>query len=157
LDVLLDQEDVTAHLRSAEVDRHVSAVSAHQGVRAELLPIQRNIAAGQMVVMVGRDIGSVVVPAAGVKIFLDASVRERARRRHEELIGTGRKDQFDAVLADLERRDAADSGREIAPLQIAEGATIVQTDGLTVEHVVDKIEQIVRETWSAVDAGKHVE
>ena len=157
LDVLVDGEDVTSCLRSADIDRHVSEVSAHQAVRDELLPIQRQIASGAAVVMVGRDIGSVVTPNAGVKIFLDASVRERARRRHDELIGSGRDVALDTVLSDLERRDKADSNREAAPLMIADGSHIVETDGLTVNQVVDEIERIVRRAWAENETTEHVE
>jgi cytidylate kinase len=151
-DVLVDGEDVTGSLRTEAVDRHVSEVSAHPAVRAELLPIQRRIADGDAVVMVGRDIATVVVPDAGVKIFLDASLHERARRRHHELAERGVEATHDAVLADLRRRDQADSSRESAPLQRDLDAFVVGTDGLSIDQVVDRMEQIVRQVWSATGA-----
>jgi len=157
VDVLIGDQDVTPFLRQPPVERTVSQVSAHATVRQELLPVQRRIAEGATIVMVGRDIGSVVVPDAGVKIYLDASVHERARRRHEELAGRGSDLTLEIVLTDLERRDAADSSRDIAPLQIPEGATVVQTDGLSIDQVVDEIAEIVRRTWAALPDSNPVE
>src|SRR5215218_4680286 len=116
-DVLMDGIDVTRRLRGAEVDRRVSEVSAHPGVRAALLPIQRRVADDGDVVMVGRDIATVVVPDAGVKIYLDASLQERARRRSAELGEKGLAVDYDAVLEDLRRRDEADVSRAASPLQ----------------------------------------
>jgi cytidylate kinase len=147
-DVLIDGVDVTGRLRTAEIDATVSEVSAHQGVRDALLPIQRRIADGGAVVIVGRDIATTVVPDAGTKIYLDASARERAKRRYDELIGKGVAASYDAVLADLERRDLVDSTRDIAPLQRDAGALVVNTDGLTIDQVVDRIEAIVRANWA---------
>jgi cytidylate kinase len=146
-DVLVDGQDVTGSLRTAEIDQHVSEVSAHPEVRAELLPIQRRIAEGGAVVMVGRDIGSVVVPDAGVKIYLDASLEERARRRHAELEDRGIDISYDAVLEDLRRRDRVDSSRVAAPLRQDAEAFVVETDGLSIDQVVDRLEQIVRRAW----------
>src|SRR4051812_38016775 len=113
LDLLLNGEDVTARLREPAIDRAVSAVSAHAGVRAALLPFQRRVAASGTTVMVGRDIATVVVPDAEVKIYLDASVEERARRRSDELLAKGRPLPYDVVLMDLVKRDAYDSSRDI--------------------------------------------
>ncbi len=151
-DVLLDGKDVTWDIRDPAVDAAVSAVSAHPTVREALLPVQRRIADGGEVVMVGRDIGTVVVPDAGVKIFLNASVDERARRRFEEMHARGSAITLDHVRADLERRDAFDSQRPTSPLLIAEDATVVDSDGLSAEAVATKIERIVRRVWSSLPA-----
>lgn len=149
-DVLIDGQDVTGSLRTASIDSNVSQVSAHPRVRGALLPIQRRIADGGAVVMVGRDIATVVVPDAGTKIYLDAGMTERAKRRHDELIGRGTDVSYDAVLADLEQRDLADSTRDTAPLQRDNHAIVVGTDGLSINQVVDRLEAIVRASWSGV-------
>ena len=151
-DVRLNGEDVTWLIRGADVDAGVSQVSAHAKVRAALLPIQRQIAATQPVVIVGRDIGTVIVPDASVKIFLEASLEERAKRRHVESTGRGSKATFEQIVADLQRRDAIDQGRVASPLRAATDAIIVPTDGLTVEQVVDRIEPLVHKSW-AIDKG----
>jgi cytidylate kinase len=148
-DVLVDGEDVTTELRTAEIDRTVSAISALPAVRASLLPLQRRIAAAGKVVMVGRDITSVVAPNAGVRIYLNASPGERALRRWRELADAGSEIRYEEVLADLERRDRIDSSRETAPLAIADGATIVETDGKSIDDVVDEIVAIVEGAWAA--------
>ena len=147
-DVIVDGVDTTWAIRSADVDQHVSQVSAHGPVRRALLPVQRTIADGASVVMVGRDIGTVVTPAAGVKIFLSASLEERARRRHAELRSRGEDVDIDFIVADLERRDAIDSAREVSPLKAADDAILVDTDGRPVDDVVTEIEAIVRDVWS---------
>jgi len=150
-DVSLDGEDVTDLLRSAEVDRHVSAVSAHPAVRAALLPVQREIAGRGMVVMVGRDTGSVVVPNAGLKVYLDASPEERARRRHAEITARGGGLTYDAVLADLRRRDAYDASREVSPLRVPDGAVAISSDGKTVAGLVEEIAALARARWDTGD------
>lgn len=147
-DVRLDGEDVTWPIRDAEVDANVSEVSAHAAVRSALLPTQRRIAGSGPVVMVGRDIGSEVVPDAGVKIFLEASPAERARRRFLELRERGVETTYEAVLSELRERDAIDAGRAASPLRVAEGATVIDTDRLSSDEVVDRIEAIVRATWN---------
>lgn len=147
VDVLLDGEDVTWQLRTPEIDASVSEVSAHPEVRTVLLDLQRSIADGVRVVMVGRDIGTVVIPDAGVKIYLDASVEERARRRFAELQGRGVEVDFDQVLTDLRSRDAYDSGRETAPLKAADDALTVMSDGKSVDAIVAEIVAVAREAW----------
>ncbi len=147
-DVRLDGEDVTWPIRAPEVEAGVSQVAAHPEVRAALLPVQRRIADGGAVVMVGRDIGTVVVPDAGVKVYLEASIDERARRRAQELAERGVAPRFDDVVADLRRRDAIDSGRSASPLRPAGDAAIVETDGLAIDQVVDRIEELARSAWS---------
>jgi CMP/dCMP kinase len=149
LDVIMNGEDVTWAIRGEPVDSKVSAIAAQPKVRQALLPIQRKIASGGPIVMVGRDIGSVVIPDAGVKIYLDASAEERARRRHEELIQRGVKVDYSTVLNETRARDALDSTREVAPLRIAAGADVVSTDGLTIDEVVDRIVETAHQRWQA--------
>lgn len=149
IDVLLDGEDVTWAIRTAEIDGAVSEVAAHREVREALLDVQRDIANGQKVVLVGRDIGTVVIPDAGTKIYLMASTPERARRRQLELEGRGVIASYESVLSDLERRDAYDSGRETAPLKAADDAILIATDGRTVDEIVEQIESVVRDRWQS--------
>jgi cytidylate kinase len=149
LDVHLNGEDVTWAIRGEPVDSRVSAISAQPEVRKALLPIQRKIASNGPVVMVGRDIGSVVIPDAGVKIYLDASVEERARRRYDELVERGATVDYATVLKETRARDVYDSTRKVAPLRIAPGADVVSTDGLTIDDVVDRIVDIAHQRWQA--------
>src|SRR5690606_32879385 len=111
-----------------DVEAHVSQVSAYKGVRTAMTKKQREIGAKGGVVMVGRDIGTVVLPDAEIKLYLDASVEERARRRHLELVDRGKDSNYEFVLEDLKRRDKIDSSREIAPLRPAEDAIIIDSD-----------------------------
>ena len=145
--VLVNGEVVTPALRTAEVNRYVSEVSAHQAVRSALLPIQQQMAADGTVVMAGRDITTVVVPDAGVKVFLRASLDERARRRLQENEVLGRRETFESVRRDIERRDLADSSRAVAPLRTGTDVTIVETDGKSIESVVEEIVALARRTW----------
>lgn len=138
-DVLLDGEDITWDIRTREVDQNVSQVSTYAGVRKAMTSQQRKIGLRGKVVMVGRDIGTVVLPEAKLKIFLDASAEERARRRYKELIERGENADYEGILAGIKRRDSIDSSREIAPLKPAEDAVIVDTDILSIEQVVDRI------------------
>ena len=143
-DVWLNGEDVTWAVREHEVGAIVSLVAQHPAVRAALLPMQRRIASSGPVVMVGRDIGTVVVPDAGVKIFLDASVEERAHRRHIEAMQHGSAISFIEVLAETRQRDAIDSGRATAPLRAAADAIRISTDHVAIADVVGTIERIAR-------------
>lgn len=147
-DVLLDGDDVTWDIRSADVDANVSVVAAHGPVRNSLLPVQRRIAASAgPIVMVGRDIGTTVVPNAGTKIFLNASPEERARRRLHELEERGVAAEIEQLTADLRRRDELDRNRETSPLRPADDAIIVDTDGQSIETVVARVEDLVRQAW----------
>lgn len=137
--VRVDGEDVTGLLRSAEVEKIVSAVSARPGVRRVLVEHQRRLAEAGPVVMAGRDIGTVVLPDAEIKVFLTASAEERARRRYLERLGQGEAVDYEAVLAEVRRRDEYDSTRPVAPLQPAPDSIILNTDGLSVEEVVEKL------------------
>jgi cytidylate kinase len=143
--VLADGVDVTWAIRTPAVDANVSAVSAYPGVRRALVAKQRRVAVGRPVVMVGRDIGTVVLPEADLKIYLDATVRERARRRWLEMEDREQRADYQAVLDSMRRRDRIDSNREVSPLRAAEDAVRIDTTGLDVEAVVSRAERLVRE------------
>ena len=142
-DVLIDGEDITWTIRQPEVDRNVSKVSAYPGVRQAMTKQQRMIGQRKSVVMVGRDIGTVVFPEAELKIFLDASVEERARRRYEDSTRRGQQDSYEEILKAMKLRDQMDSTREIAPLRPAADAVIVNTDGLSVGEVLERVKGLV--------------
>jgi CMP/dCMP kinase len=142
--VTIDGDDVTPHLRDPEVDANVSLVSRVSGVRTVLVRIQRELAAAGGVVMAGRDIGTVVLPDAGVKVYLDASREVRAERRAEQMREAGLEPNLEALMADLGRRDGIDSAREASPLTAAADAEIINTDALTIEEVVRRIEALAR-------------
>ena len=135
--VLLDGRDVTIDVREPHIDRAVSAVSRHPEVREAMLGVQRAAAAQGDMVMVGRDIGTVVLPDATLKVYLTANAEVRAARRATEM---GAPERYTEYLAEIHRRDAADSGREIAPLRQADGALVLDTGELNVEASVDAIE-----------------
>jgi cytidylate kinase len=142
----LDAEDVSTEIRGDAVTKAVSAVSAVPAVRARLVGLQRELAAGPgSVVVEGRDIGTVVLPDADVKIFLTASAEERARRRNEQNVASGLGDDYEAVLADVKRRDHLDSTRAASPLRAADDALMVDTSDMSesdvIAHLVDLVEQ----------------
>ncbi len=141
--IFVDGEDVTMFLRQPEVEAAVSLVSRVAGVRAVLVKVQRHLAGRNAVVMAGRDIGTVVLPEADLKVYLDASVEERARRRFAELSALGLEVTEEDVLRDLRRRDRIDSGRSVSPLRPAEDAIILDSDGLTLEEVVQRLAELV--------------
>lgn len=141
-DVLVDAEDVTTRLRGPDIDQNVSVVAAHPAVRTVLLETQRRIGTSGCVVMVGRDIGTVVLPDADVKIFLDASPEERARRRYQQLSDGNAELSYDQILDDLRRRDAIDSERDVAPLRPADDAEVIDSDALTIEQVAERIIEV---------------
>ncbi len=143
--VLLDKEDVSGLIRTPEISMMASAVSAIPEVRAYLLDLQRNMAHTNNVIMDGRDIGTVVLPDAKLKIFLSASAECRARRRYDELIEKGMDVKYEDILRDVETRDYNDSHRDIAPLKPAEGAVMVDTSGEDLETSVNKLLNIMRE------------
>ena len=146
-DILIDGEDKTWGIRQPDVDANVSVVSAYPGVRQALTAKQREIGLRGEVVMVGRDIGTVVLPDAKLKIYLDASAEERARRRYDERIGRGEKIEYDTVLQTVKKRDEIDSSREVAPLRPADDAIIVDSDNKTIEDVYKEILGIVHERF----------
>ena len=139
-------EDVSAEIRGDEVTRAVSAVSAVLAVRSRLVQLQRELAAGQdSVVVEGRDIGTVVLPGADVKIFLTASAEERARRRNDQNIASGLGDDYEAVLADVKRRDHLDSTRKVSPLRAADDALVVDTSDMSEPQVVAHLLELVKQ------------
>ena len=143
--VFANGEDVTGLIRTPEVSQAASIVSAIPSVRRFLLALQKNMAKTQSVIMDGRDIGTVVLPDAKVKIFLTASARDRAQRRYEELIEKGMSVTYEDVLADMIERDKRDSERAAAPLKPAEDAVLVDTSGNTLEQSVALMRSIVEE------------
>lgn len=149
-DVVLDGEDVTWAIRAREVDGHVSQVSMYPGVRQAMGRRQREIGERGRVVMVGRDIGTVILREAELKIFLDASVEERARRRHLELLARGEAPPYDEILRAMKERDRVDSTRSLAPLRPAPDAVVLDTTGLTIEQVVERALALARDAAGEV-------
>lgn len=143
--VLLYDEDVSDQIRTPEISMMASAVSAIPEVRAFLLDLQRDMAHTNNVIMDGRDIGTVVLPDAKLKIFLSASPECRARRRYDELIEKGMDVTYEDILSDVVARDYADSHRDIAPLKPADDAIMVDTSGEDLETSVNKLLQIMRD------------
>lgn len=141
--VWIDDIDVTSEIRTKPVNDNVSEVSAHPQVREALVEKQRQLSGEYGVVMDGRDIGTVVLPQADVKIFLVASAEERARRRHQENLEHQRPSDYEEVLAQLKRRDAYDSSRKHSPLKQADDAIAVDTTDLSIDEVVQKIKSII--------------
>lgn len=143
--VFVNGEDVSDKIRTPEVSMGASAVSAIPRVREFLFDLQKRIAAENNVVMDGRDIGTVVLPNADVKIFLTASPEERARRRHKELTEKGQSVTFEEVLADVNKRDYNDTHREIAPLKQAEDAILCDTTDVDLQGAIDMLTNIISE------------
>ena len=142
-DVLVEGQDITWEIRQPEVEANVSVVSAYAGVRKALSAQQRRVGLRGQVVMVGRDIGTVVLPEAELKIYLDASVEERARRRYQERVALGNHLSYDAILEAMRRRDQIDSTREIAPLQAASDAIVIDSDGKSIEDVLAEMKALI--------------
>jgi len=142
-DVLLDGEDVTWAIRADAVNDHVSDISVYAAVRKAMTDQQRRIANENKVVMVGRDIGTVVMPDADLKIYLDASVEVRACRRYKEMRQRGEAADYEAVLRSLKNRDKIDSNRELAPLKPAEDAVVINADHLDIQEVLEKAKELV--------------
>lgn len=138
-DVLVGGKDATWDMRSGDVEAKVSIVSAYAGVRKALSEQQRRIGLRGRVVMVGRDIGTVVLPEAGLKVYMDASAEERARRRYAEIVERGGKADYDEILRKMIERDRIDSTRAVAPLRPADDAVIIDTDHLTEEQVFERV------------------
>lgn len=136
--VLLDGIDVTDKLYSDEISRVASQISVHKVIRQKMVEIQRQAANSQSLVMDGRDIGSVVLPDAKYKFYLDASVEIRAQRRYQELINKGENVTFDEVLKDMKERDYRDKTREISPLVICKDAIVIDCSNLNIEQCVEE-------------------
>jgi len=137
-DVLVEGKNITWQTRGRKVEANVSVVSAYPGVRAALSQQQRRIGQRGRVVMVGRDIGTVVLPDADLKIYLDASAEERAKRRYEEILARGSKANYEEILAKVLERDRIDSTRDVAPLRAAQDAVVLDSDKLTADEVFEK-------------------
>jgi cytidylate kinase len=142
-DVFVDGKDVTWDIRAPRVNANVSAVSAYRGVRTAMTIQQRRIGEAGKIVMLGRDIGTIVLPFADLKIYLDASVEERARRRYEEYKLMGMSVSYEEILESLKLRDQIDSTRAVAPLTIPEDAFVIDTNDMTIDEVVSKIKEII--------------
>jgi len=143
-DILVDGQDVTWDIRQTEVEANVSVISAYPGVRRALTISQRRIGQRGRVVMVGRDIGTVVLPEADLKIYLDASAEERARRRYAELRQRGENADYDKILAAMRERDRIDSTRQVAPLRPAPDAIILNSTELDADQVIMKVKEWMR-------------
>ncbi|MEK6221308.1 MAG: (d)CMP kinase [Chloroflexota bacterium] len=142
-DILIDGEDATWAIRQPDVDANVSIVAAYPGVRQALTKQQRRIGLQGNVVMVGRDIGTVVMPDANLKIYLDATVKERARRRYDECIQRGEEVSYLSVLKSMRIRDEIDSNREVAPLRPAQDAHMISSDGKDIQEVFEIVKNLV--------------
>lgn len=138
-DVLVAGKDITWETRLPDVEANVSVVSAYRGVRAALSEQQRRIGKRGQIVMVGRDIGTVVLPDADLKIYLDASAEERAKRRYEEIIARGGSANYQDILEKVIERDRIDSTRAVAPLKAADDAVVLHTDKLSADEVFEQV------------------
>jgi cytidylate kinase len=141
-DVIVEGRDITWAIRDPDVDANVSKVSTYRDVRRALTEQQRRIGLRGKVVMVGRDIGTVVLPEANLKIYLDASVRERATRRYNEIKARGNELEYDDILDKVHQRDQIDSNREVAPLRAAQDAVIIDSDKLNADEVFDQVRRM---------------
>jgi cytidylate kinase len=143
-DVLVDGQDITWEIRRRKVESNVSRVSAYRGVRSALSQQQRRIGQRGRIVMVGRDIGTVVLPEADLKIYLDATAEQRARRRYDEIIARGAQADYNEILAKVIERDRIDSTRDLAPLKAAEDAIVLDSDKLTADEVLEQVLALCR-------------
>ncbi len=143
--VLADGDDVSLAIRTPQVDANVSEVSAHPEVRTALIELQRSVAEKGGVILAGRDAGTVVWPEAELKLFLVASVEERARRRQKQAESQGMTVDFDQVLAELRRRDAYDSGRAVAPLKAASDAIEIDSTSMSIEEEVERVLDLLQQ------------
>ena len=141
-DVIVEGKDITWAIRGPEVDANVSMVAAYRGVRSALSEQQRRIGLRGRVVMVGRDIGTVILPEADLKIYLDASVYERAYRRYNENKARGTEVDFNDILDQVQQRDQIDSTRDVAPLRAAEDAVIIDSDKLSADQVFEQVRRL---------------
>ena len=144
LDVLVDGQEITWEIRSRKVDENVSLISAYRGVRRALSQQQRRIGQRGNIVMVGRDIGTVVLPEADLKIYLDATAEERARRRYDEIRARGGNTEYESILKRVKERDRIDSTRDVAPLKAAEDAVVLDSDQLNEDQVFERVLALVK-------------
>ena len=143
--MIMNGMDVTADIRTQEISQKASLVSAHAIVRDMLLDMQRDVAKQYNVIMDGRDIGTVVLPKADVKIFLTASAEVRAKRRTNELLAKGQKADYDRILKEIQQRDYQDTHREVAPLKMTRSSVKLDTSDMTVEQVIAEMKRIIGE------------
>jgi cytidylate kinase len=143
-DILVEGTDITWETRLPEVEANVSIVSAYRGVRSALSQQQRRIGQRGHIVMVGRDIGTVVLPEADLKIYLDASTEQRARRRYDEIIARGAQADYNEILTKVIERDRIDSTRDVAPLKAAEDAVVLDSDKLDADEVFERVLALCR-------------
>lgn len=143
--VIVDGKDVSEAIRSQDVTKAVSAVATHNGVRELMVEKQRDLSDDSGVVMDGRDIGTDVLPDAQLKIFMTASVEERARRRQEENVKRGIESSFEQLKHEISERDRADTEREVSPLRQADDAVFIDTTSLSIVEVAEKISQLAKE------------
>lgn len=143
-DVLVEGTDITWETRLPEVEANVSIVSAYRGVRSALSQQQRRIGRRGHIVMVGRDIGTVVLPEADLKIYLDASAEQRAKRRYDEIIARGAQADYNEILSKVIERDRIDSTRDVAPLKAAEDAIVLDSDKLDADEVFERVLALCR-------------
>ena len=142
--IKVNGQDITGELRLPDVDRGVSFVSRIAGVRKAMVDKQRALAREGSLIMLGRDIGSVVLTDAPLKIYLDASAEVRAQRRHRELVEAGAERPEAEILAELRARDEMDSQRHVSPLRPADDAIVIDTDALDLDHVLDRVREAAR-------------
>ena len=143
--VFLNDSDVSDRIRTAEVSAAVSAVSAVPEVRTKLVALQRKVSRDRFVVIEGRDVGTVVFPDAGLKVFLTATAEARAQRRHQQNLELGQPSNYDEVLAAVNRRDHLDSTRAVSPMRAADDAVLVDTSDLTLDQVLDELARLIDE------------
>jgi CMP/dCMP kinase len=143
-DVLVNGRDITSETRTRKVDANVSIIAAYRGVRKALSQQQRRVGRRGKIVMVGRDIGTVVLPEADLKIYLDATAEERARRRYDEIIAHGGNTDYEGILKRVMERDRIDSTRDVAPLKAAEDAVVLDSDKLNADEVFEQILALVK-------------
>ena len=143
--MIMNGMDVTADIRTQEISQKASLISAHAIVREMLLDMQRDVAKTHNVIMDGRDIGTVVLPKANVKIFLTASAEVRAQRRTDELLAKGQKANYNQILKEIQQRDYQDTHREVAPLKLARDSIKVDTSNLDIDGVIAELKRIIGE------------
>ena len=143
--IVLNNEDVTQKIRSFEVTQVVSQISAIPEVRLRLVEFQRMLANNKNVIMDGRDIGTYVFPNADVKIYLDASLEERAKRRYQENLEKGIEASYEEVLENIRMRDRQDKAKEIGALKVAEDAVVIDSTNFTIDEVVKKVKEIIKQ------------
>jgi CMP/dCMP kinase len=143
-DVIVEGQDITWETRRPEVDANVSVVSAYRGVREAMSHQQRRIGLRGKVVMVGRDIGTVVLPEADLKIYLDASAQQRARRRYDEILARHGQADYEAILTGVIERDRIDSTRDVSPLRAASDAIVINSDSMNADQVFDRVLELCK-------------